>query len=40
VHEKYRKVAGRVAAIEAETGLAVYRMPKTREFHIGFRVEV
>jgi DNA-binding Lrp family transcriptional regulator len=28
------------AAIEAETGLTVYRMPKMREFHVGFRVEV
>lgn len=28
------------AAIEAEAGLPVYRMPKTREFHVGFRMEV
>jgi DNA-binding Lrp family transcriptional regulator len=35
--ERVEEVAG---AIEAETGLAVYRMPKTREFHVGFRVEV
>jgi hypothetical protein len=26
------------AAIEAETGLRVYRFPKEREFFIGFRV--
>jgi DNA-binding Lrp family transcriptional regulator len=26
--------------IETETGLPVFRMPKTREFHVGFRVEV
>ena len=35
--EKIEEVA---AAIEAETGLSVYRMPKTREFHVGFRMEV
>lgn len=35
--ERIEEVA---AAIEAETGLAVYRMPKTREFRIGFHVEV
>lgn len=28
------------SAIERETGLKVYAMPKTREFFIGFRVEV
>ena len=26
--------------IEAETGIKVYQMPKTREFFVGFRVEV
>ena len=32
---------GEVARIiEAETGIQVYRMPKTREFYVGFRVEV
>ena len=32
---------GEVAAIiEAETGIQVYQMPKTREFYVGFRVEV
>ncbi len=29
-----------IADIERETGLAVYAMPKTREFFVGFRVEV
>lgn len=29
-----------IAEIERETRLAVYAMPKTREFFIGFRVEV
>jgi siroheme decarboxylase len=29
-----------IAEIERETGLAVYAMPKTREFFVGFRVEV
>ena len=32
---------GEVAAlIEGETGIKVYRMPKSREFYVGFRVEV
>ena len=32
---------GEVARIiEAETGIRVYQMPKTREFYVGFRVEV
>jgi siroheme decarboxylase len=35
--ERIREVA---EIIEAETGVKVCRMPKTREFHIGFRVEV
>lgn len=29
-----------IAAIERETGLVVYAMPKAREFFVGFRVEV
>ncbi len=29
-----------IAEIEAETGLEVFPMPKTREFFVGFRVEV
>jgi hypothetical protein len=29
-----------IARIEAETGLRVHAMPKTREFFVGFRVEV
>lgn len=29
-----------IAEIEGETGLAVRAMPKTREFFVGFRVEV
>lgn len=29
-----------IAEIESETGLRVYPMPKTREFFVGFRVEV
>jgi len=35
--ERIREVA---ETIEAETGIKVYRMPKTREFYVGFRVEV
>jgi DNA-binding Lrp family transcriptional regulator len=35
--ERIGEVAG---IIEAETGIQVYLMPKAREFHIGFRVEV
>lgn len=33
-------IAEVIAQIEAETGLKVYAMPKTREFFVGFRVEV
>lgn len=29
-----------IAAIERETGLAVHAMPKSREFFVGFRLEV
>ena len=35
--EKIQQV---IAEIERETGLAVRAMPKTREFFVGFRVEV
>ncbi|MBZ0139434.1 MAG: Lrp/AsnC family transcriptional regulator [Pseudorhodoplanes sp.] len=38
--EKPALVAGVIAQIEAETGLKVYPMPKTREFFVGFRVDV
>jgi DNA-binding Lrp family transcriptional regulator len=34
------RIAEVVAEIAAETGLEVYPMPKTREFFVGFRVEV
>jgi DNA-binding Lrp family transcriptional regulator len=33
------RIAEIVAAIEGETGLSVYPMPKLQEFFIGFRVE-
>ncbi len=35
-----RKIEQVIAAIERETGLVVYAMPKAREFFVGFRVEV
>lgn len=35
-----RRIEQVIAEIEAETGLAVHAMPKTREFFVGFRVEV
>lgn len=38
--DRPERVADVAAAIEAETGLPVYRMPKHQEFFIGFRVEV
>lgn len=38
--EKPERIAAVAAAIEAESGLSVYRMPKQREFFVGFRVEV
>lgn len=38
--ERPERIAEIAAAIEAETGLAVHLMPKTREFFVGFRVEV
>lgn len=38
--ERTEQVADVIAAIEAETGLDVYPMPKVREFFVGFRMEV
>ena len=38
--EKPERIDEVIAEIERETGLAVYAMPKTREFFVGFRVEV
>jgi hypothetical protein len=35
-----RKIQGVIAKIEHETGLAVHAMPKSREFFVGFKVEV
>jgi len=35
-----KKIEQVIAAIERETGLVVYAMPKSREFFVGFRVEV
>jgi DNA-binding Lrp family transcriptional regulator len=35
-----QKIQRVIAEIERETGLAVYAMPKAREFFVGFRVEV
>jgi DNA-binding Lrp family transcriptional regulator len=34
------RIAEVIEEIESETGLKVYPMPKTREFFVGFRVEV
>jgi DNA-binding Lrp family transcriptional regulator len=34
------RIAETIEAIQVETGLKVYPMPKTREFFVGFRVEV
>lgn len=34
------RIAAVIAEIEARTGLKVYAMPKTREFFVGFHVEV
>ena len=34
------KIQRVIAEIERETGLVVYAMPKSREFFVGFRVEV
>lgn len=38
--ERPERLAEVIAQIEAETGLKVHAMPKTREFFVGFRVEV
>lgn len=38
--ERPGRIAEVIAVIEAETGLKVHAMPKTREFFVGFRVEV
>lgn len=38
--ENADRIAAVIAEIERETGLAVYAMPKEREFFVGFRVEV
>ena len=38
--DRPERLAAVVAEIEAETGLPVYPMPKTREFFVGFRMEV
>lgn len=38
--EDPRRIAQVIAEIEAETGLTVHAMPKTREFFVGFRLEV
>lgn len=38
--EDPRTIERVIAAIEQETGLAVHAMPKSREFFVGFRVEV
>ena len=37
--EKPDQIAEAAARIEGETGLAVLRFPKMKEFFIGFRVE-
>lgn len=38
--EKAGRIEEVASMIEEETGLAVHRMPKLREFHIGFRVDI
>jgi len=38
--EKPEQIAEVIDRIEAETGLKVYPMPKTREFFVGFRVDI
>jgi siroheme decarboxylase len=38
--ERVARIDEVVREIEAETGLKVYRMPKSHEFFVGFRVEV
>lgn len=38
--EQPARIEAVAATIEAETGIAVHRMPKLHEFFVGFRVEV
>lgn len=38
--ERPERIAEVINAIEEESGLAVFPMPKTRDFFVGFRVEV
>jgi DNA-binding Lrp family transcriptional regulator len=38
--DRSERIGEVVATIECETGIAVYAMPKTREFFVGFHVEV
>lgn len=38
--ETSQRISEVLEAIAAQTGLEVYRMPKLREFFVGFRVEV
>lgn len=38
--ERPGRIGEVIADIESETGLPIYPMPKTREFFVGFRVEV
>jgi DNA-binding Lrp family transcriptional regulator len=38
--ERPERIAEVISEIETETGLKVHAMPKTREFFVGFRMEV
>lgn len=38
--DRPERISAVIGEIEAETGLPVYRMPKIREFFVGFRLEV
>ena len=38
--ERPERIAKVISEIETETGLKVHAMPKTREFFVGFRIEV
>lgn len=38
--ERAEQIAEVIAAVQAETALTVYAMPKLREFFVGFRVEL
>ena len=38
--DRPERISEVAASIEAESGIKVYRMPKAREFYVGFRVEV